>query len=142
MTEISRSANRGIDPVSLQTATILPTLTAGEALYKWDFCRIDPTDGKVYRAKSGSSVSFNYTSGSINATGYISSFAGVCPFDTASGEAVRLVRNCGGTYAASLTPGKPYWIAQTSGSLSSGSPCVNMDQPVAMSMTDKIVFVF
>jgi hypothetical protein len=133
MTVITRATNIGFDAVSLQECNKIPGLEAGETLQKWDACRIDSTNGKVFRANSGCVVTTTYTSGSSTSSKYESMFAGFVITNYTEGQPVTLVRNGAmGTYSSSLTPGNPLWVAATSGSLSSASPVVNLDKPVAM----------
>jgi hypothetical protein len=142
MTEITRATNRGWSVNTIQKCEQIPGLTAGEDLHKMDVCRIDPNDGKVYRATSGCATNQSYTSGSTTANLSASDYIGFAPYEYKSGEVVTVLRGgAAGDYGSGLTPGRSLWIGQTSGSLSSASAINNLDRPVAVCVSSTKILV-
>jgi hypothetical protein len=141
MTKLTKATNRGFSANMLIKAIQVPGFTAGEDLTKLDAVRLDPTDGKIYRATSGSRMLM--TTGSAINPSYRTDYLGFVPYGFKSGEeGVTVVRGVAGDYGTSMTPGSPIFISETAGSLCSGSSVNSGDPAIGIVLTSTKILIF
>lgn len=100
MAEIAKSGTPSLASVLPPQNNNIAGLKAGEALAAGDACRINASDGLVYRSSGAAATT------AANVHGYA---AEAC----ASGEAVTLLHGVNYRYAAGLTPGASYFLSGT-----------------------------
>lgn len=98
MAEIAKSGTPSLASVLPPQNNQIAGLLAGEAIAAGDACRVNASDGRVYRSSGAAATT------AANVHGYAAEAA-------ATGEAVTLFFNVTYRYGAGLTPGATYFLS-------------------------------